>query len=415
MVTSASKTDFSFNPIDPKLLKDPYPIFQYLREDDPLHWSDLGIWVVTRYADCRSVLVDKKFGQGDFVKNIQLFYGPDFDVLSHSSYAWLSRAFVMQDPPDHTRLRGLIASALSLKRIRMMEPHIRVLAKRLLEAYKNGDNDNFIKEFAYKFPTLVMCDMLGMNEEEYSSDVLLSLNQAIADSFVVFETRALSASELFKADQQMTYLMDFFGDLFENRRRHPRDDLTTALVHAQDSEHDALTIEELATSVIGLFGAGFETTAHMIGNGMFCFGENPDQQRMLIDNPDRAGDAVEEILRYESSLQATYRTALVDREIGGQQIKQGQRVLTIVAAANRDRDVFANPDDFDIAPRNEKSLTFGGGIHFCIGAALARLEGKVFLEELVANYPKFKVNVDSARLRNAFLFRGYEYLRVDLA
>tara|TARA_B100000780_G_scaffold138789_1_gene97165 strand:+ start:4624 stop:5871 length:1248 start_codon:yes stop_codon:yes gene_type:complete len=415
MVTSASKTDFSFNPIDPKLLKDPYPIFQYLREDDPLHWSDLGIWVVTRYADCRSVLVDKKFGQGDFVKNIQLFYGPDFDVLSHSSYAWLSRAFVMQDPPDHTRLRGLIASALSLKRIRMMEPHIRVLAKRLLEAYKNGDNDNFIKEFAYKFPTLVMCDMLGMNEEEYSSDVLLSLNQAIADSFVVFETRALSASELFKADQQMTYLMDFFGDLFENRRRHPRDDLTTALVHAQDSEHDALTIEELATSVIGLFGAGFETTAHMIGNGMFCFGENPDQQRMLIDNPDRAGDAVEEILRYESSLQATYRTALVDREIGGQQIKQGERVLTIVAAANRDRDVFANPDDFDIAPRNEKSLTFGGGIHFCIGAALARLEGKVFLEELVANYPKFKVNVDSARLRNAFLFRGYEYLRVDLA
>ncbi len=415
MVTSASKTDFSFNPIDPKLLKDPYPIFQYLREDDPLHWSDLGIWVVTRYADCRSILVDKKFGQGDFVKNIQLFYGPDFDVLSHSSYAWLSRAFVMQDPPDHTRLRGLIASALSLKRIRMMEPHIRVLAKRLLEAYKNGDNDNFIKEFAYKFPTLVMCDMLGMNEEEYSSDVLLSLNQAIADSFVVFETRALSASELFKADQQMTYLMDFFGDLFENRRRHPRDDLTTALVHAQDSEHDALTIEELATSVIGLFGAGFETTAHMIGNGMFCFGENPDQQRMLIDNPDRAGDAVEEILRYESSLQATYRTALVDREIGGQQIKQGERVLTIVAAANRDRDVFANPDDFDIAPRNEKSLTFGGGIHFCIGAALARLEGKVFLEELVANYPKFKVNVDSARLRNAFLFRGYEYLRVDLA
>jgi cytochrome P450 len=123
---------------------------------------------------------------------------------------------------------------------------------------------------------------------------------------------------------------------------------------------------------------------------------------------------VEEILRYESSLQATYRTALVDREIDGQRIKQGERVLTIVAAANRDRDVFTNPEDFDIAPRSEKSLTFGGGIHFCIGAALARLEGKVFLEELVVNYPKFTVDVDSARLRNAFLFRGYEYLRVDL-
>ena len=414
MVTSRSKANYSFNPIDPELLKDPYPIYQYLREDDPLHWSDLGIWVLTRYEDCRSVLVDKNFGQGDFVKNIQLFYGPDFDVLSHSSYAWLSRAFVMQDPPDHTRLRGLIASALSLKRIRMMEPRIRVLAKRLLEAYRTGDNDNFIFEFAYKFPTLVMCDMLGMNEDEYSSDVLLSLNQAIAESFIVFETRALSAQELFKADEQMTYLMKFFGDLFESRRRNPRDDLTTALVHAQDGEHGALTSEELATSVIGLFGAGFETTAHMIGNGIFCLGEHPDQQKILIDSPDIACDAVEEILRYESSLQATYRTALVDREIDGQRIKQGERVLTIVAAANRDRDVFTNPEDFDIAPRSEKSLTFGGGIHFCIGAALARLEGKVFLEELVVNYPKFTVDVDSARLRNAFLFRGYEYLRVDL-
>jgi|TARA_B110000902_G_scaffold25048_1_gene27511 cytochrome P450 len=414
MVTSRSKANYSFNPIDPELLKDPYPIYQYLREDDPLHWSDLGIWVLTRYEDCRSVLVDKNFGQGDFVKNIQLFYGPDFDVLSHSSYAWLSRAFVMQDPPDHTRLRGLIASALSLKRIRMMEPRIRILAKRLLEAYRTGDNDNFIFEFAYKFPTLVMCDMLGMNEDEYSSDVLLSLNQAIAESFIVFETRALSAQELFKADEQMTYLMKFFGDLFESRRRNPRDDLTTALVHAQDGEHGALTSEELATSVIGLFGAGFETTAHMIGNGIFCLGEHPDQQKILIDSPDIACDAVEEILRYESSLQATYRTALVDREIDGQRIKQGERVLTIVAAANRDRDVFTNPEDFDIAPRSEKSLTFGGGIHFCIGAALARLEGKVFLEELVVNYPKFTVDVDSARLRNAFLFRGYEYLRVDL-
>ena len=414
MVTSRSKANYSFNPIDPELLKDPYPIYQYLREDDPLHWSDLGIWVLTRYEDCRSVLVDKNFGQGDFVKNIQLFYGPDFDVLSHSSYAWLSRALVMQDPPDHTRLRGLIASALSLKRIRMMEPRIRILAKRLLEAYRTGDNDNFIFEFAYKFPTLVMCDMLGMNEDEYSSDVLLSLNQAIAESFIVFETRALSAQELFKADEQMTYLMKFFGDLFESRRRNPRDDLTTALVHAQDGEHGALTSEELATSVIGLFGAGFETTAHMIGNGIFCLGEHPDQQKILIDSPDIACDAVEKILRYESSLQATYRTALVDREIDGQRIKQGERVLTIVAAANRDRDVFTNPEDFDIAPRSEKSLTFGGGIHFCIGAALARLEGKVFLEELVVNYPKFTVDVDSARLRNAFLFRGYEYLRVDL-
>lgn len=414
MPRSEATASYSFNPADPVLLKDPYPIFRELRENDPFHWSDLGFWVLTRFDDCRSVLVNKQFGQGDFVNNIQLFYGPDFDVFAHASYRWLSRAFVMQDPPDHTRLRNLISSALSLKRIRMMEPRIRMLAKQLLADYRRADDDNFITGFAYKFPTLVMCDMLGVDEQECSSEVLLSLNQAIADSFIVFETRALSDQELTKADSQMDFLMNFFGDLFERRRLNPQDDLTTALVQTQDSENDALSPEELATSVIALFGAGFETTAHMIGNGMFCLGEHPEQQQLLVASPNIASNAIEEILRYESSLQATYRTALVDQDIRGHRIKQGERVITIVSAANRDRAVFSDPEDFNIAPRQEKSLTFGGGIHYCIGAALARLEGKLFLEQLVKNYPKFKVDVDSARLRNAFLFRGYEYLKVDL-
>tara|TARA_B100000787_G_scaffold170267_2_gene165451 strand:+ start:4089 stop:5336 length:1248 start_codon:yes stop_codon:yes gene_type:complete len=405
---------FSFNPADPKILKDPYPIFKELRETDPVHWSNLGFWVLTRFDDCRSVLVNKDFGQGNFVDNIQIFYGPEFDVLSHSAYRWLSRVFVMQDPPDHTRLRNLISSALSLKRIRLMEPRMRVLAKRLLEQFKLSTDDNFITGFAYKFPTLVMCDMLGISEQEYSDEVFLALNQAIADSFVVFETRALSEQELSKADSQMDFLMGFFGDLFEKRRLHPQNDLTSALVQTQDGANGALTPEELATSVIGLFGAGFETTAHMIGNGMFCLGENLLQQQLLVASPDMAADAVEEILRYESSLQASYRTALIDQDVNGQHIKQGERVITIVAAANRDGRVFSDPEVFDIAPRQEKSLTFGGGIHYCIGAALARLEGRVFLEELVGNHPNFYVDVDSARLRNAFLFRGYDYLKVDL-
>jgi cytochrome P450 len=185
-------------------------------------------------------------------------------------------------------------------------------------------------------------------------------------------------------------------------------------VQTQDGANGVLTPEELATSVIGLFGAGFETTSHMIGNGMFCLGENLLQQQLLVASPDMAADAVEEILRYESSLQASYRTALIDQDVNGQHIKQGERVITIVAAANRDGRVFSDPEVFDIAPRQEKSLTFGGGIHYCIGAALARLEGQVFLEELVENYPNFYVDVDSARLRNAFLFRGYDYLKVDL-
>ena len=407
-------TNYSFDPMDPALLRDPYPFFDYLRQHDPVHRSPLGFWVVTRFDDNRAILVNKAFGQGDFVKNIQLFYGPDFDVLAHPAYAWLSRVFVMQDPPGHTRMRNLIAEALSLKRIRAMEPRIRELARRQLKAFaEQSESDNFITGFAYLFPTMVMCDMLGIREGEFSSELLQQLNTAIADTFPVFETRALEPEELAQADRQMEFLTAFFDEMFEDRRKNPRDDLTTAMVHAQEG-NDSLTPEELSTSVIGLFGAGFETTAHMIGNGMYLLAANPTQRDRLLADASLAEAATEEVLRYESSLQATYRTALEDQMVNGTRIAAGERVLTIVAAANRDPSVFANPNAFDISPREAKPLTFGGGIHYCIGAALARLEGKIFFEELVASYPKFSVDIEAARFRKAFLFRGFEHLGVTL-
>ncbi|MFT7177658.1 MAG: cytochrome P450, partial [Halioglobus sp.] len=305
-------SSYNFNPVDPEFLLDPYPAFAHLRDNDPVHWSNLGFWVVTRFEDCRATLIGKEFGQGDFVKNIQLFYGDDFDVLSHPSYAWLSRVFVMQDPPGHTRVRGLVSGALSLKRIRQMEPRIRELAAALLDDFDRSDSENFISEFAYQFPTKVMCDMLGMGEDDYPPELLLKLNQAIADSFSVFETRALSDTELDLADTQMRFLTDVFDELFANRRANPKDDLTTAMVQSQE-EGEALSPQELSTSVIGLFGAGFETTAHMIGNGMYCLGKYPEQRKRLLDDSSLAPHATEEVLRYESSLQASYRTAFGDQ------------------------------------------------------------------------------------------------------
>lgn len=399
--------------MDPELLQDPYPFFSYLRDEEPLHRSDLGFWVVTRYEDCRSVLIDKEFGQGDFVRNIQLFYDENFDVLAQPAYAWLSRVFVMQDPPQHTRVRDLVATALSLKRIREMEPRIRYRAHSQLIQFAQQGRDNFITDYAYLYPTLVMCDMLGMEENEFSWELLAQLNQAIADTFPVFETRALRPEELQLANRQMEFLTEFFNDLFRRRKASPRDDLTTAMVKAGDGQ-DALSSEELSTSVIGLFGAGFETTAHMIGNGMHCLGVYSKEREKLASNPALAEAATEEILRFESSLQATYRTALVPKEIMGQTINAGDRVLTIVAAANRDKTVFESPENFNVDEREQKPLTFGGGIHYCVGAALARLEGKVFLEELFTHFPNFVVDVKASRRRPAFLFRGFEYLSVDL-
>ena len=403
-----------FDLTDPQLKRDPYPVFKALRDAEPMHFSPMGFWIATRYDDVRQVLMDRtNFGQGDFLSNIRLFYGPDFDVLSHSAYRWLSEIFLYQDPPRHTRVRGLVTQALTARRVIEMRPRVQAVADRLLDAVAGDGRMEVIHQFAYRFPTLVMCDMLGLSAEEASDEVLAALNQAIADSFVVFEMRAFSDTELGLANRQMDFLLDFFGSVIADRRRAPRDDLATALCNARD-ENGPLSDHEIATVAIGLFGAGFETTAHMIGNGLLSLAKFPDQWAKLVADPSLAESATEEILRYESSLVGTNRTAFTDTEVGGQTIRAGERVLTLVAAGNRDPAVFDEPDRFDITRKGPKHLSFGGGIHFCVGAELARLEGEIALKSLVTRFPNLQIDAASAAWRQeGFMFRGLTQLNVS--
>ena len=403
-----------FDPSDPQLKLDPYPLFKALREQDPVHFCDLGFWVATRYDDLRAVVMDREnFGQGDFIKNIQLFYGPDFDVLSHASYRWLSEIFLYQDPPRHTRVRGLVTQALTARRVAEMRPRVQAIADRLLDAVAANGQMEVIHQFAYKFPTLVMCDMLGLSSEEASDEVLSQLNQAIADAFVVFEMRAFPDDVLSLADRQIEFLEDFFGKVFAARRLNPQDDLATGLVNARD-ETGPLSDHEMATVAIGLFGAGFETTAHMIGNGLLALHSYPDQWAKLVANPALAASATEEILRYESSLIGSNRTAFRDVVLGGKTIKAGERILTLLAAGNRDPAVFEDPDRFDIERKGPRHLSFGGGIHFCVGAELARLEGEIALTTLASRFPSLNVDINSARWRQeGFMFRGLTDLKAS--
>lgn len=403
-----------FDPSDPQLKLDPYPLFKALREQDPVHFCDLGFWVATRYDDLRAVVMDREnFGQGDFIKNIQLFYGPDFDVLSHASYRWLSEIFLYQDPPRHTRVRGLVTQALTARRVAEMRPRVQAIADRLLDAVAADGQMEVIHQFAYKFPTLVMCDMLGLSSEEASDEVLSQLNQSIADAFVVFEMRAFPDDVLSLADRQIEFLEDFFGKVFAARRQNPQDDLATGLVNARD-ETGPLSDHEMATVAIGLFGAGFETTAHMIGNGLLALHSFPDQWAKLVANPALAASATEEILRYESSLIGSNRTAFRDVVLGGKTIKAGERILTLLAAGNRDPAVFEDPDLFDIERKGPRHLSFGGGIHFCVGAELARLEGEIALTTLASRFPSLNVDISSARWRQeGFMFRGLTDLKAS--
>lgn len=393
-----------FNPDAPILKSDPYPIFQSLRDDDPIHRAEAGYWVVSRYEDVRNTLMDRKgFGQGDFIKNIQLFYGPDFDVLSHTSYKWLSEIFLMQDPPHHTRLRSLVTGALTAKRVRAMEPRIREITNQLIDNFIADGETDIIASFAYKLPVLVMCDMLGVAPDDERLDAVID---AIAQSFIIFEARALSDHELEVADREIAFLEKFFGELFEKRRANPEDDLTTALVQSGSGE-DALSLHELVTVAIGLFGAGFETTAHLIGNGLLSFSRFPDQWDKLCNDPENlSAAAINEILRYESSLIATYRTALEPRVIHGQEIDAGEKVLTLIGAANRDPRHFERPDEFDITRNDSTHMGFGGGIHFCVGAELARLEGRIAFAELVRRMPELTVDTEAPAWRDGFMFRG---------
>jgi len=413
-MSTAAIASFALDPHDAALLADPYPAFNRLRETDPVHWSDLGYWVVSRYDDIRAVVMDRvNFGQGDFVRNIQLLYGPDFDVMSHPAYCWLSEVFVFQDPPRHTRLRGLVTQALTARRVQEMRPRIQQITYILLDRVIPNGGMELIHDFAYRLPTLVMCDMLGIGEDEADDALLSALNQAIADSFLVLEMRALPPDELDLANRQIRFLEDFFRGIFDKRRAEPRDDLATALLQARENG-EGLSEREMVTVAIGLFGAGFETTAHMIGNGILTLHRHPEEWARLVAEPALASSATEEILRFESSLTATYRTAFNDTMIGARTIRAGDRVLALNGAGNRDPLRFSDPDRFDIGRSEAKQLSFGGGIHFCVGAELARLEGEIALATLARRLPNMVVQTGSPAWRG-LLFRGLQRLDVQWA
>lgn len=404
-----AQLDYRFDPADPELVRNPYPVYRRLQGREGLHWAAGSYWVATRQTDVRHVLMHRAFGQGDFVRNIALFYPPGFDVLSHSSFRWLSEVFLMQDPPHHTRLRKLVTHALTAKRVAEMQPRIEAITAALLAPLVGRDRIEVLSDFAYQLPTLVMCDMLGVEESERTPEMMSALTRAIADSFLVFETRALTEAELANADRQMDFLYDFFGSVFDRRRVDPRDDLTSALALPSE-DGDSLSRRELITVVVAMFGAGFETTAHMIGNGLLTLHRHPSEWAKLVADPGLASNVVEEVLRFESSLQASYRTALEAADVGGTSVAAGERILCVVGAANRDPAFVADPERFDITRKDLRIMSFGGGIHQCVGQQLARLEGRIAFADIARRFPNLRVDVESPQWRPGFLFRGLKRL-----
>ncbi|HEY7437343.1 MAG TPA: cytochrome P450 [Methylomirabilota bacterium] len=395
--------DIQFNPMDPEFVADPYPMYHRLRAEDPVHRSPLGFWVLTRYADVMAMLRDPRL----IKEPIAAFVAARFGMAAPPPGLGLS--MLDRDPPDHTRLRGLVSKAFTPRALEGLRSHIQKIVDDLLaDAAGKGEMD-LIEEFAYPLPVRVICEMLGVPVKDHERfkqwglDIARGLDAIMLPPDSEVGQRSVSGRRA---------LAGYFRELIAGRRAAPRDDMLTALIAAEEAG-DKLNEEELLATCILLLVAGHETTVNLIGNGTLALLRHPDELRKLRENPGLIGTAVEELLRFDGPVQRTARIPSEDITLGGQTIGKGEMVMPFLGAADRDPAQFPDPDRLDITRADNRHIAFGMGIHFCLGAPLARMEGQIAINTLLARLPKLALATDRPQFRQSLTLRGLETLPVS--
>jgi cytochrome P450 len=392
-----------FNPLDPAFIADPYPFYRRLRETAPVFKTPQGLWLITRHDDVAFALRDKRFGK-DFVGNLERRYG-DLARMNEPAIANLGRTMLVLDPPDHTRLRGLVTKAFTARRVADMRPRIKAQVDAQLDRVIDKGEMDVMRDLAHRLPVIVICDMLGI-PEDHRAPFLAGSNV----SGRILEPVPMSREELDQANRNIQMANVYFNQLCDLRRREPKDDLTTELVRAEEAG-DKLSAEELQANIGLLFGAGHETTTNLIGNGLLALHRNPDQWERLKADPSLIPNAVEELLRYDSSVQITGRVTNTEVEIGGVTLGATENVIALLGAANHDPAQYPDPDRLDVGRTNVRPLSFGGGIHYCLGAQLARLEAELVFTALVERLPNIELpEKDTPAWRRSFTLRGLSKL-----
>ncbi|BAL75010.1 cytochrome P450 [Bradyrhizobium cosmicum] len=389
-----------FNPLAPDFIRDPYPHYDRLRTLDPIHVTPFGQFVASRHADVSLVMRDKRFGK-DFVERSKRRYSPA--IMDEPVFRSMSHWMLQADPPDHTRLRGLVVKAFTARRAEDMRPRIQEIVDQAIDAVINRGHMDLIEDFAFRLPVTIICDMLGIPEDH--REVFYKSSR---DGGRLLDPVPLSKEEIAKGNAGNMMAQMYFQQLFELRRKTPGDDLITQLVQAEE-DGNKLSNEELTANIILLFGAGHETTVNLIGNGLLALHRNPDQLALLKARPELMVNAIEEFLRYDSSVQMTGRVALEDiDDLGGKKIPKGETVLCLLGSANRDPAVYPDhPDRLDVLRQNVRPLSFGGGIHFCLGAQLARIEAEIAIATLLRRLPDLHIDdVENPKWRSTFVLRG---------
>ncbi|MGH8898314.1 MAG: cytochrome P450 family protein [Egibacteraceae bacterium] len=379
----------------------PYPIYAHLRSARPVHRITLpdgrGLWLITRYADAERALRDPRL-----VKNMRNALTPEQLPHIPDEFRPLMEHMLSSDPPHHTRLRALVHKAFTPRLVEQLRPHVQQIADELLDAVAHQRTMDLVDDYAFPLPIIVITELLGVPLEDRDRFREWS-HAAVGVEFVRdgewFSERRRVAMGAFSA---------YLRALLEDKRADPQDDLVSGLILAEE-EGEALTEDELVAMVLLLLVAGHETTVNLIGNGILALLRHPDQLRMLQDDPGLIVPAVEELLRYDGPVEtSTFRYASADVEVSGATIPKGEIVLVVLASVNRDAGRFVDADRLDITRVDNRHLAFGKGIHFCLGAPLARIEGQIAIGTLLRRLPSLHpaVPLDQLEWQSGIILRG---------
>ena len=390
-----------FNPMDPAFIEDPYPTYHLLRSEDPVHHNPLGFWVLTRYDDVVAALRDPRLTKEPIAAFVAARTGAPAPA---GGLSMLDR-----DPPDHTRLRGLVNKAFTPRVVEKLRPDIQDVVDGLLAKVEDAHSMDLMEEFAFPIPVIVICQMLGVPVEDRERFKKWGLDIARGLDAIMLPPDSDVARRSTAARQE---LAEYFRHLIAERRTSPRDDLLSGLIAAEESG-DKLSETELLATCILLLVAGHETTVNLIGNGTLALLRHPEQLRRLREEPGLIGSAVEELLRFDGPVQRTARVPSEDITIAGRTIPKGDMVLPFIGAADRDPAQFPDPDRLDLGRTDNRHIAFGWGIHFCIGAPLARVEGQIAISALARKLPKLALAAEKPEHRLSLTLRGLKTLPVS--
>ena len=404
-----------WDPFDPAWVRDPYPVYAALRENSPVHRSPLGFWVFTRHADCLAMLRDKRAssdGRNINVSDFPAIRDREFITGTGAGGEMLAEMapFLFRDPPDHTRLRGLVQKAFTPRVVEGLRPRVEKICDELLdEALERGSCD-LVSDFAHPLPVQIIVEMLGvpLQDLEQFKEWSDALARGLDPDFLL---------PPYAVQQRLNGILSFvqyFAGLIEQRRAQPGDDLLTRLIQAEE-QGDMLSQGELLSTCILLLVAGHETSVNLIAGGALALMEHPDQLARFRQDPDVVRSGIEEMLRYVPPVQLTGRVALEPIEVGGVAIGTGEFSMLLIGSANRDAEAFADPDTFDVTRSDNNHLGFGFGIHHCLGAPLARLEAQVALSTLTQRARVLERTTDTLAYKENIVLRGLAALPVELS